>query len=129
MRIRRRQCRVLAAAVLGYWLLALFISIAHACGLGEKVGYSEQIVTITTAGQGHTDDGAPPACKRFCADDSAVLPKVKSGQDQPGGDALLVPPPLGEPLLARAASAASLRDRPQLPPAIALNTRFVRLAL
>ncbi len=129
MRIRRSQCRVLAAAVLGYWLLALFISIAHACGLDEKLGYSSQVVTAMTGGQGHTADGAPSACKQFCADGSAVLAKVKSVHDQPGGDALLVPPSLSEPLLARAASALSLRDRPQPPPAIALNTRFVRLAL
>jgi hypothetical protein len=114
---------------LGYWLFAIFISVAHACGLGEDLGYSRQIESAMTGDQGHADDGVPPACKRFCADDSAVLAKMKSVQDQPGGDALLLPPSLGEPLLALAASALSLRDRPQPPPGIALNTRFVRLAL
>ncbi len=129
MRIRRRQRRVLAAAVLGSWLFALFISIAHACGLGGELGYSQQVVTAMAGGHVQGDQDALPACKQFCADDSPVLAKVKSVQDQLGGDALLLPPSLGEALLAWPAAALSLRDRPQPPPGIALNTRFVRLAL
>ncbi len=129
MRIRRSQRRVLAAAVLGFWLFALLISVAHACGLGGELGYSQQIVTVMAGGHVQGDDDALPACKQFCADDSPVLAKLNSVQDQPGGHAMLLPPSLGEPLAARVASAPSLLYRLNPPPGIALNIRFVRLAL
>jgi hypothetical protein len=122
-----RQRKVLTSVTLGCWLFAFFVGVVHACGLDEDLGRSQRVVAASIDNQG--DDDARLGCERFCADNLPVLAKLQSVQDQPGGQTLLLLPFSDEPLLAGMASTPSLLHRPHPPPGIALNTRFVRLAL
>jgi hypothetical protein len=109
--------------------ISLSTSVVHACGLDGELGHSQQVVAASIDSQRQGDDDAHPGCEQFCADNLPVLAKLQSVQDQPGGQALLLTPFVGEPLLARMASVPSPLHRPHPPLGIALNTRFVRLAL
>jgi hypothetical protein len=123
------QRKVLTSVILGCWLFALFVGVVHACGLDGELGRSQHVVAATIDSQRHGDGDTDPGCQQCCADNLPVLVKLQSVQDQPGGQALLLPPFVSEPLLARMASVPSPLHRPHPPPGIALNTRFVRLAL
>jgi hypothetical protein len=123
------QRKILTSVTLGCWLFALFVGVVHACGLDGELGRSHHVVAVSIDSQRHGDGDAHPGCQQFCADNVPVLAKLQSVQDQPGGQALLLLPFMGEPLLARMASVPSPLHRPHPPPGIALNTRFVRLAL
>jgi hypothetical protein len=121
------QRKVLTSVTLGCWLFALFVGVVHACGLDGELDRSQHVVAASI--DSHRQSDAHPGCQQCCADNLPVLVKLQSVQDQPGGQALLLPPFVGEPLLARMASVPSPLHRPHPPPGIALNTRFVRLAL
>jgi hypothetical protein len=123
------QLKVLTSVTLGCWLFAIFVGVVHACGLDGELGHTQQVVAASIDSQRQGDDDAHPGCEQFCADNLPVLAKLQAVQDQPGGQALLLPSFVGEPLLARMASVPSPLHRPHPPPGIALNTRFVRLAL
>ena len=123
------QRKILTSVTLGCWLFAFFVGVVHACGLDGELGRSQQVVAASIDSQRHGDDDAHPGCEQCCADNLPVLVKLQSVQDQPGGQALLLPPFVVDPLLARMASVPSPLHRPHPPPGIALNTRFVRLAL
>jgi hypothetical protein len=123
------QRKVLTSVTLGCWLFAFVVGIVHACGLDGERGRSQQVVAASIDSQRPGDGDVHSGCEQFCADNLPVLAKLQSVQDQPGGQALLLPPFVGEPLLARMASVPSPLRRPHSPPDIALNTRFVRLAL
>jgi hypothetical protein len=120
--------KALTSVALGCWLFAFFAGVVHACGLDGRPGHSQRVAAASIDGQCQGDDDAHPGCEQFCADNLPVLAK-QSVQDQPGGQALLVLPFVDKPLLARMASVPSPLHRPHPPPGIALNTRFVRLAL
>ena len=124
----KRQRKVIAPLVLALWLFALFVSVAHACGLDEQlshVGQSE----AAKVGHDKSDDGASPACDKFCSDDLLVLAKLKAVQDPPAGQALLGLPFVGESFQTTVAAVPSLPPSPDPPPGIAVYIRFVRLAL
>ena len=75
-----------------------------------------------------SDGDTSPACEKFCADDFPLLGKLKAAQDPPTGYAFLTPAVAGDISPANAAP-VSLWPRSVPPPIIAVNTRFVRLAL
>ena len=121
--------KAIAPVVLGVWIFALMTSIAHACGLLdqlEHVGVQNPVAAL--AAHESPGDESLPACDKFCADDIPLLAKLKSVEDSPAASAALVVP-LGSsvrlPVAARSSPAVAGPD----PPAIAINTRFVRLAL
>lgn len=129
MHFHRRQRKPLAAMVIGCWLFALFVSVANACGFNADLAQTARAEAMAMSGQPDTDESGSPACKQFCADDLPVLAKIKLVQDQASAQALPVSPLSVAPVLAGGLNAVPpLRSR-QPPPGIALNIRFVRLAL
>jgi hypothetical protein len=125
----KRQRKAIAPLVLAFWLFALFVSVAHACGLDEQFSHVGQSEAAKVAGHDTSDDGASPACDKFCSDDLPVLAKLKAVQDPPTGQALMGPPFVGESFQTTVAAVASLLLSPDPPLGIAVYIRFVRLAL
>ena len=115
------QRKVLTPVILGCWLFALFVGVVHACGLDGELGRSQHVVATSIDSQRHGDGDADPGCQQCCADNVPVLVKLQSVQDQPGGQALLLPPFVVVPLLARMASGPSPLHRLHPPPGIALK--------
>ena len=126
---RRRYRKPLAALVTACWLFALAVSVVHACGLDADFGQAPQPAAMTMSGQGDADDNTSPGCARFCADDFPLLAKVKLVQDQSGTQPLLISLLSVAPMPTSQATVASLSRSPDPPPVVALNTRFIRLAL
>ena len=125
----KRRRKVVTPFILAFWLFAIFVSVAHACGLDEGPGHAVRNETASVGGHDRSDGGASAACEKFCADDSPVLAKLKAVQDPPTGQALLAPPIVGESFQTVAAPVPSLFTSPDPPPGIAINIRFVRFAL
>lgn len=126
--VNAHQRKVLTSVTLGCWLFALFVGVAHACGLDAALSPLHHAVTVSVGSQDQGDEDALLGCEQFCADDLPVVAKLQLVQDHPGGHALPLPS-LGEPLIIRVAWAPSLARRLDPPPDIAPNIRFVRLAL
>jgi hypothetical protein len=126
---RKRRRKFITPFILGLWLFAIFVSVAHACGLDEDLEHAGLNVTANVSGHDGSDDGGSPSCDKFCADDFPLLAKLKVVQDPPTGQALLVPTLVGEPFQTAAAPVPSLLPSLDPPPGIAVNIRFVRLAL
>jgi hypothetical protein len=126
--LNTRQRKVVTSVALGCWLFAFFVGVIHACGLNEGIDHSQQASAIVIDCQSQGDDDGVPDCERFCANNLPVLAKLQSVQDQPGGTALPAPF-LGQPFLVRLGTLPPALHRSHPPPAVALITRFVRLAL
>jgi len=122
--------RALAPLLLGLWIFALVTSMAHACGLVVQLHHAAVAnpISVLLDHQEQGDESAP-ACDQFCADGIPLLSKLKSAEGSPATSAVLV--------LALAFSTCSPAVQwslssvggPDPPPAIAINTRFVRLVL
>jgi hypothetical protein len=124
------QRKVLTSVTLGCWLFAFFVGVVHACVLNGELGHSQQVVSISIDSQGLDDHDAHPGCEQFCAENVPVLAQASSVAGQSGEQALLPSPPRW--CVSRWVSTASpavAMHRPHPPPGVALNTRFVRLAL
>ena len=125
---KRRQ-RVFAPFILAFWVFALVVSVAHACGLDDDLGYAAESAAAKVGGHDGSDDGAFPACDKFCSDDLAVLAKLKAVQDPPTGQVFVVPHIVSGSFQTTVAPVPSLLPSPDPPPGIAVNIRFARLAL
>lgn len=125
----KHRRKVLTPFILAFWLFAISVSVVHACGLDENIGDAGQGMAASMSSHDGSDDGASPACEKFCSDAFPVLTKLKAVQDPPTGQALLVPALVGESFRIAAAPVSSLLPSPDPPPGIAVNIRFVRLAL
>jgi hypothetical protein len=125
----RRRRKFMTPFVLALWLFAIFVSVAHACGLDEHFSNVGQIEAAKVGGHDRSDNGASPACDKFCCDDLPVLAKLKAVQDPPTGQALIGPPFVDEPFQTTVAPVSSLPPSPDPPPGIAIYIRFVHLAL
>lgn len=123
------QRKVVASVALGCWLFAFLVGVVYACGPDEALGYSQQVVMASSENQAEGDEDAVPGCERFCSENMPVLAKLQAVQDQPEGQTLLFARFSGGSLLPPIASTPSTVHRLYPPPGIALNTRFVRLAL
>jgi len=113
---------------LAVWVFALLASVAHACGLDEALAYADPGVAAQVVGHDGSDS-ASPACKEFCSDDSPLLAKLKTVQDPPTGSAVIAPTLIGASLQTAVTPVSSPFSGPDPPPGLAVNTRFVRLAL
>ena len=125
---KRRQ-KVIAPFVLAFWLFAIFVSVAHACGIDDALGHSGWSEAAKMGGHDEPHKGALPACDKFCSDDLAVLAKLKAVQDPPAGPAIHVTTLVGESFHAATASVRLVLLSPDPPPGINVNIHFVRLAL
>ena len=125
----KRQRKVIAPLVLAFWLFALFVSVAHACGIDEDFGHAGLNKTVNVSEHDGWNDGASPSCDQFCADDFPVLAKLKAVQDPPTGQPLIGPSFVGESFQTTVVPIPSLLPSPDPPPGIAVYIRFARLAL
>jgi hypothetical protein len=126
---RKRWQRFVAPFILASWLFAVFASVAQACGLDEDLASLVRGEAAQINGHGQSHDDPCPACDKFCADDLAVLAKIKAAEGPPTGQAILSPGAAGETFPISAAPVSSTVPPPAPPPGIAINVRFVRLAL
>jgi hypothetical protein len=109
-------------------MLALSASIAHACGVLDALNHVDRPAP-SAIHAGHAGDDSSPACEQFCADDFPVLSKLKVLEDGPASQKAIAAVP---GLLPAAADSSRAEPPPRgilPPPALAVNTRFVRLAL
>ena len=118
--------RAIAPFVLTLWLFALLVSIAQACGLGDHL---ELASTASTSLHPNSGDETSPACIQFCADDHPVVTKLKALEESPGGSAPFILAPMPDRRLLASVRWTLTVIVPDPPPGIAVNTRFVRLAL
>ena len=125
-RARRRST---TPFVLALWLFALAASIAHACGLGDALDHASVTRPASVAAHQDASVDALPACDQFCTDGTALLTKLKGVEDSPAGSALLAWALPSRALIVAPLHAFPPRLGPDPPPGIAINTRFVRLAL
>jgi hypothetical protein len=125
----KRRRKVLTPLVLALWLFAIFVGVAHACGLGERFEHVGAVGMVTTSGPDSPDENGSPNCEKFCAEDLPIPAKLKAFHDLPDGQFLLASPSVGGSFQAtKVASLPRLAARDP-PPALAIYTRFVRLAL
>ena len=125
----RTRCKSTTPFVLALWLFALAASIAHACGVGESLHQATVVKPASVATDQDSRDGALPACDKFCAEDTPLLMKLKVVEDSPTGIVLLAAVPTFGALIVNSERTSQPLPGPDPPPAIAVNTRFVRLAL
>jgi len=125
---RRRYRKPLAAVAMACWMFALAVSVIHACGLDADLGQAPRAEAMTMNGQGDTGSTSS-GCDQFCADDFPLLAKLKLVQDQASAQPLLVSLPSVAPMPTSQATVAFLSRSPDPPPVVAVNTRFIRLAL
>ena len=125
----KRRRKNIAPLVLALWLFAIFVSVAHACGLDEELTYGAPSEAVNVVGHDRSDHDTSPACAKFCSDDFPLLAKLKAVQDPPAGQALLTPTFVSESFQTAPARVPMLLPWPRPSPSIAVNIRFVRLAL
>jgi hypothetical protein len=122
----RRHRKKLASLLLGAWLFALFVGVAHAC-------MPMPIDACQDAGiaMGHGPDGDGDTsgnCREFCSVDTPLYSKLQLVQAQPAGQPWLVAS--AGVLLAPVVAPASTRSYPAHPPPdVPLLLRTLRLAL
>jgi len=124
----KRRRKDIAPFILAFWLFSLFVSVAHACGLDDNFDHNAPTEAAKIGGHG-LDEGASPGCEKFCSDDLPLLAKLRAVQDSPTGEVLTLAPFAANPFQVAVAPARSLLTSPDPPPGIAVNIRFVRLAL
>ena len=124
----RSRRRSITTYVLALWLFALGASIANACGLGE--GFEHASVTKPAGVVHQAPDGDTlPACDKFCTDEISLLTKLKSVEESPAGTAFPVASSHHSVAVVAPARSFEPVTGHDPPPGIAINTRFVRLAL
>jgi len=124
----KRRREDIAPFILALWLFSLFVSVAQACGLDDNFDHAARSEAAKIGGHG-LDEGASPACEKFCSDDLPLLAKLRAVQDSPTGQALTLAPVAVNPFQVAKAPVPSPLSGPDPPPGIAVNIRFVRLAL
>jgi len=127
--VSRRSRRLTAPFVLALWVFAMLASMAHACGLGEGIEHASLVMPAAFGAHQGLDDETSPACDKFCADYVALLTKLKAIEDSPAGTAFLVSAPASAVPFVVPMRTSEPLSGPDPPPSLAINTRFVRLAL
>ena len=125
----KRRRKAVAPLVLAFWLFAVILSVAQACGMGDELAHAGQKGTANVVGHDRSRDGAPPCCAKFCSDDIPLLAKVKAVQDPTGGHALATLSLISKPFPVATAPLASILQEQNLSPGIAVSIRFLRLTL
>jgi hypothetical protein len=126
--LRKRNRKFIASFVLAFWVFAIFANVVHACTFDEDLGRPFHVAAAGVHGHDGSHDEGCPGCASLCADDLAVLAKLKAIQDPPTGQTL--PPAIvGDTFQIAVAPAVFAPPMPDFPPGIAINTRFTRLTL
>ena len=129
MLFSRRYRKSTTPLVLAIWLFALVSSVAQACGFADDVEHAGVNVIAVLAAHQDAGEQTSPTCEKFCADDLALVTKLSAVEDSPAGTAVLAPAPDYAVPVVSATRTSWLLSGPDPPPGIAVNTRFVRLAL
>jgi hypothetical protein len=122
----RRHRKTLASLLLGAWLFALFVGVAHACMPPPSVACQDAGIAMGHGSDG--DDDASGNCREFCSVDTPLHSKLQLVQDQPAGPPLLVASAGSVP--AQVVAPAATKSHLAHPPAdVSLLLRTLRLAL
>jgi hypothetical protein len=128
-RFQHRHRKFLTSAVLGLWLLALFVGIANACSWDGVAAVPHHPAATTHAVDNAADHDMAPGCDEFCSNDVPMLSVLKLVQDQPAGQSLALAThyhlgvlPISAPALLLARTAHPL-------PGVPFSLRIVRLRL
>jgi len=127
--LSKRRRKGFTPFVMALWLFAIFVSVAHACGLQDSFRQSNPSEGVVCAGAASAHGETSPNCDKFCADALPLLTKLGAVQDPSMGDVVLTASVTRESFHACAAPILLPSPSPGPPPGIAVNTRFVRLAL
>lgn len=115
--------------MLGAWLFAFALGVAHACVGGELFAFDPHPPHAAVPAGTPLGEDANPACAKFCADDIPVVAKVKAAQDFAGDLA----PPLAFAVRPAATPAESPLEQAvahaPARPGVPLRLRFLRLTL
>jgi len=85
----RQQRKTITSFALVVWLFALFVGIAHACGLDEPGGGLLYAVAASPS-ERQSDAGTPDDCEQFCKANVPVVTKLPSLGDQSDAQPLIV---------------------------------------
>ena len=85
----RQQRKTITSFALVVWLFALFVGIAHACGLDEPTTASPDAAAASPSG-GPSDTGTPDGCEQFCKANVPMVTKLPYLGDQPDAQPLIV---------------------------------------
>lgn len=85
----RQQRKTITSIALVVWLFALFVGIAHACGLDEPTTASPDVVAANPS-ERPSDTGALNDCEQFCKANVPVVSKLQFLGDQPDAQPLIV---------------------------------------
>jgi hypothetical protein len=127
---RRRQREAVTTWMLGAWLFAFALGVAHACTIDGHVPSGTVLAGAASVAEFPADAPMSPNCEKFCADDIPVLSKIDPAPD---AVAIFVVIPLAlrsHPAGAPAIDfAATVTRHAALPPGVPLRLRLLRLTL
>ncbi len=118
----------MAPLVLAMWLFGLAVSVAHACGVDEVLAHAGLNTAASAKHHAPTNDELP-LCDQFCIDDIPLIGKLKAVEDLSPGAAVVAPTTLAAVRVPTFPRVYDVLPRPDPPPSVAINTRFIRLAL
>jgi hypothetical protein len=124
----KRRRRSIGALLLGTWLFAFAVSVAHACGLGDAVGPAQNHAPVMSVAD-NAPDCAPPGCKEFCSDELPIVGKLSALEQPIDGQPLLLSSTTAAGCLSAAVVTTLPRPSAVPPPSVPLAIRFLRLAL
>lgn len=124
------RCRrnSIASIVLGLWIFALFVGIAHACSV-DGVTPHRPMPMAGHANSAPMDDDMAPGCEQFCSNDLPLVTVLKLVQDQPAAEPLLVALFDDGNLVSFSAPNSRTELAAHPPPGLPLSIRFARLTL
>lgn len=125
--LRRRRSGI-ASVVLGLWIFALFVGIAHACS-GDGITPHAAMPMAGHASEAPMDEGMAPGCEQFCSNDLPLVTVLKLVQDQPAEQPLVIAAfdPVG--VVSRFAPGLRAAVAAHPPPGPPISIRFARLTL
>jgi hypothetical protein len=124
----KRRRRSIGALLLGAWLFAFAVSVAHACGLVDAVAPAQEHAPAMSVTD-NAPDCAPPGCKVFCNDEPPIVGKLSALEQPIDGQPLFLSSTTAAGSLSATVVTTVPRPSAAPPPSVPLAIRFLRLAL
>ena len=131
IRTLRRRRRALASLVLGLWLFALGVAMAHACGIGSASSFGANYGVSDRQALAEPDSVPPcdDSVSQLCCREDTLAARLQPLVDAPGGQPV-APPVFIDSLLGGSRPPPSQRAISVLRAIdVPLSIRFVRLTL